>query len=104
MAWFNRLGICTWKISPTKDSTSDVRKIPLWAFMIGMARRSQDSDRSGSMPARGASLRASSAMGTKAVPVSAGALLRGRSVGTFIVPTGPGYRRRGPQERQVPLE
>ena len=42
--------------------------MPLWAFMIGRARRSQLSDLSGSMPAGGASFRASSAMGTNAVP------------------------------------
>ena len=77
MAWFNRLGICTWKIRPTNDRISDVRKIPLWAFMIGMARRSQLRDLSGSMPAGGASLRASSAMGTNSVPVSGGPVGRG---------------------------
>ena len=45
MAWFNRLGIWTWSTRPTKDSTSDVMKMPLWARMIGMARRSHVWDR-----------------------------------------------------------
>ena len=90
MAWFNRLGICTWRIRPKNDSVSDVMKMPLWARMIGRARRSQLSDLSGSMPAGGASLRASSAMGTNSVPVSGGPVGRGRRVGVFIGPTGPG--------------
>ena len=53
-------------------------KIPLWARMMGMARRSQVCDLSGSMAAGGASLRASSATGTNAVAVSAGPVDAGR--------------------------
>ena len=71
------------------DSVSEVTKMPLWARMMGRARRSQLSDRSGSMPAGGASLRASSAMGTNSVPVSAGPDGRGRRVGVFTGPTVP---------------
>ena len=70
MALFNRLGTRTCRTSPTKEATSEVMKIPLWAPMMGMTRRSQVRDLSGSMVARGASLRATSAMGTKSVPVS----------------------------------
>ena len=54
IALLRRSGICTWRMSPTKESTSEVMKIPLWAFMMGIARRSQVFERSGSMVARGA--------------------------------------------------
>ena len=82
----------TWNTRPTNDRIRDVRKMARWAFMIGMARRSHDRDLSGSMPEGGASLRASTAMGTNSVPVSAGPLGRGRSVRAFIAPTGPASR------------
>ena len=74
-------------------------KIPLWAPMMGMARRSQVSERSGSMVARGASFRASTAMGTNSVPVSAGPVDAGRNSrvrligprsGSAGTPPGPG--------------
>ena len=54
MAWFSRLGICTWRTRPTKDSTSEVMKIPLCARRMGMARRSQVLVVSGSTDPRGA--------------------------------------------------
>ena len=42
MAWFNRLGIWTWRTSPTKERISEVMKMPLWARITGRARRSHD--------------------------------------------------------------
>ena len=69
MAWFNRLGTRTCRTSPTNEATNEVMKIPLWAPMMGRTRRSQGRERSGSMVARGASLRATSAMGTYRVSV-----------------------------------
>ncbi len=92
MALLNRRGMATWRIRPKKESVNEVMKMPLWARMIGRARRSQLSDLSGSMPAGGASFRASSAIGTNWVPVSAGPFGRGRRVGAFIGPTVPGCR------------
>ena len=96
MAWFSRLGIWTCRTSPTKDSTSEVMKIPLWAHMMGRTRRSQVSVLSGSMVARGAWLRATSAMGTNSVAL----LGTGRRAGAG----GPGTligRTPGPADRRA---
>ena len=95
MAWLIRLGTRTWRTSPTKEATSEVMKIPLWAPMMGMTRRSQVRDLSGSMVARGGSLRATTSMGTNSVPTSGVVDGRGRSRGDFIgPPSGPDGRPR----------
>ena len=103
MAWFNRLGTRTCRTSPTKEATSEVMKIPLWAPMMGMTRRSQVQGRSGSMVARGASLRATSAMGTNRVPASAvpGWAGAGDGASSSAWRSGPAGRHRTRAARQA---
>ena len=53
MALLSRLGIWTCSTSPTNEKIRAAPKAIRWAFMIGMARRSQLLEASGSIPARG---------------------------------------------------
>ena len=94
MAWLRRLGTSTWRTRPTNEATSEVMKIPLWAPMMGMTRRSQVSDRSGSMVARGASLRAILGDGHELGADLGGTGGPGSEAGIFIGPrSGPAGRR-----------
>ena len=74
-----------------------MRKIPLWARMTGQARRSQDSDRSGSMVAGGASLPGLLVDGDEVRALFRWAQSAGsESENPHGPPSGPSARRRRP--------
>ena len=104
MALFSRWGSAPAGSVRRTTAISEVMKMPLWARMIGRARRSQLRDLSGSMPAGGASLRATSAMGTNSVPVSGGSGGGAEGRASSPAPPGPGVGHEGGPPGGEPAE